>query len=224
MPVFDLRQTSVDVSLVRVRLGVSENAIQKCCIGLVLPMVLEGMNVGRGGSGHGSNMPGHVVNRHRATLRAMNAVIPTRTYVNWRMTMRVIVSLLTGAALIGLTPSLEAQQKAPKKEKQPAAASKPDKDGCVTREGRTECVFRRMDFDSVLQKRPAIGVQLGATGSVRDSIGVFVSRVTPNGPAEKAGIVEGDRIVSINGVDLPDYAGVPDSATPAAPPTAALQP
>jgi hypothetical protein len=116
--------------------------------------------------------------------------------------MRVIVSLLTGAALLGAASSLEAQEKAPKKEKQPATASKPDKDGCVTREGRTECVFRRMDLDSVLQKRPAIGVQLNPTGSVRDSIGVFVSRVTPNGPAEKAGVVEGDRIVSINGVDL----------------------
>ena len=115
--------------------------------------------------------------------------------------MRVMISLLTGAALLGFAPSLEAQ-KAPKKEKQPATASKAEKDGCITREGRTECVFRKMDFDSVLQKRPAIGVQLGATGSVRDSIGVFVSRVTPNGPAEKAGIVEGDRIVSINGVDL----------------------
>jgi hypothetical protein len=54
----------------------------------------------------------------------------------------------------------------------------------------------------VLQKRPAIGVQLSPTGSARDSIGVFISRVTPNGPAERAGIVEGDRIVSINGVDL----------------------
>ena len=116
--------------------------------------------------------------------------------------MRVIVSLLAGAALLGNAQSVEAQKKAPKKEKQSATISKSDKDGCTTREGRTECVFRRMDFDSVLQKRPAIGVQLSPTGSARDSIGVFISRVTPNGPAEKAGIVEGDRIVSINGVDL----------------------
>ena len=116
--------------------------------------------------------------------------------------MRVIVSMLTGAALLGATPSVQAQQNAPKKEKQPATVIKPDKDGCVTRDGRTECVFRRMNFDSVMAKRAAIGVQLAPTGSVRDSIGVFVSRVTPNGPAEKAGIVEGDRIVAINGVDL----------------------
>jgi hypothetical protein len=116
--------------------------------------------------------------------------------------MRVIVSVITGAALLGLVPTLEAQQKAPRKEKQPATAEKRDRDGCFTREGRTECVFGRFAVDSALMKRPAIGVQLNSTGTARDSIGVFVSSVTPNGPAEKAGIIEGDRIVAINGVDL----------------------
>ena len=59
-----------------------------------------------------------------------------------------------------------------------------------------------MSFDSVIAKRAALGLQLSPTGSMRDTIGVFVGRVTPKGPAENAGIVEGDRIVSINGVDL----------------------
>ena len=45
-------------------------------------------------------------------------------------------------------------------------------------------------------------MQLSTTGSIRDTLGVFVARVTPKGPAENAGIIEGDRIVSINGVDL----------------------
>ena len=116
--------------------------------------------------------------------------------------MRVIVSVITGAALLGLVPGLEAQTKTPKKEKQPATAEKRDKDGCFTRDDRTECVFGRFALDSALMKRPAIGVQLNSTGTARDSIGVFVSSVTPNGPAEKAGIIEGDRIVAINGVDL----------------------
>ena len=53
-----------------------------------------------------------------------------------------------------------------------------------------------------MMKRAALGIQLSSTGSVRDTIGVFVARVTPKGPAENAGIVEGDRIVSINGIDL----------------------
>ena len=104
--------------------------------------------------------------------------------------------------MLGLVPGLEAQQKTPKKEKQPATAEKRDKDGCFTRDDRTECVFARFALDSALMKRPAIGVQLNSTGTARDSIGVFVSSVTPNGPAEKAGIIEGDRIVAINGVDL----------------------
>ncbi|MEO7366484.1 MAG: PDZ domain-containing protein [Gemmatimonadaceae bacterium] len=53
-----------------------------------------------------------------------------------------------------------------------------------------------------MMKRAALGLQLTSTGTVRDTIGVFVSRVTPKGPAENAGIIEGDRIVSINGTDL----------------------
>src|SRR5579862_1338700 len=50
--------------------------------------------------------------------------------------------------------------------------------------------------------RAALGVSLSSTGSKRDTLGVFVSGVTEDGPADKAGIVEGDRIAGINGVDL----------------------
>ena len=52
------------------------------------------------------------------------------------------------------------------------------------------------------EDRAAIGVTLGSSGSKRDTLGVFVSAVSEDGPAEKAGIVEGDRIASVNGVDL----------------------
>lgn len=114
--------------------------------------------------------------------------------------MRLIISVLAGALTLGLAPAIEAQ-KTPKKESAPKLMPS-EKDGCVTRDGRTECVYRRLDIDSVLSKRPAIGVELSPTGTLRDTLGVFVSRVTPKGPAENAGIVEGDRIVSINGVDL----------------------
>lgn len=48
----------------------------------------------------------------------------------------------------------------------------------------------------------AIGVTLGSSGSVRDTLGVFVMSVVDTGPAARAGIEEGHRIAAINGVDL----------------------
>jgi len=50
-------------------------------------------------------------------------------------------------------------------------------------------------------RRAAVGVTLSPTGK-RDTAGVFVQQVVADGPAEKAGIVEGDRIASVNGVDV----------------------
>lgn len=50
--------------------------------------------------------------------------------------------------------------------------------------------------------RAALGLFLSTTGNKRDTAGVFVQQVVEGGPAEKAGIVEGDRIASINGVDV----------------------
>lgn len=53
-----------------------------------------------------------------------------------------------------------------------------------------------------LDDRPVLGLGLGSSGSKRDTIGIFVSSVMESGPAEKAGIFEGDRIAAINGVDV----------------------
>lgn len=50
--------------------------------------------------------------------------------------------------------------------------------------------------------RPAIGLSFGASGSIRDTLGLFVSSVVAKGPAESAGVVEGDRIAAVNGVDV----------------------
>ncbi len=73
-------------------------------------------------------------------------------------------------------------------------------------------IFFRMD--SAMAKRAALGLELRATGTRRDTLGVFVEAVTPKGPAESAGIIEGDRIAAINGVDLRTAAGdIDDSYT-----------
>lgn len=63
-------------------------------------------------------------------------------------------------------------------------------------------VIRRFSDDSAFRNRPTLGMTLAPTGTIRDTLGVFVMRVVPGGPAERAGIIEGDRIVSIDGVSL----------------------
>ena len=51
-------------------------------------------------------------------------------------------------------------------------------------------------------ERAVLGINFSITGSKRDTMGVFVTSVSEDGPAEKAGIMEGDRIAAINGVSL----------------------
>lgn len=50
--------------------------------------------------------------------------------------------------------------------------------------------------------RAVLGFTLSASGNARDTLGVLVSALTDGGPAEKAGLEEGDRIQAINGVNL----------------------
>ncbi|MDF1502994.1 PDZ domain-containing protein [Roseisolibacter sp. H3M3-2] len=52
------------------------------------------------------------------------------------------------------------------------------------------------------ERRPALGLSVQPSGSRRDTLGLFVASVTSGGPAEKAGLVEGDRIAAINDVDV----------------------
>lgn len=53
-----------------------------------------------------------------------------------------------------------------------------------------------------LDDRAALGISLGSTGSRRDTLGVLIMGIEDDGPAAKAGLEEGNRIASINGVDL----------------------
>ena len=52
------------------------------------------------------------------------------------------------------------------------------------------------------QPRAVIGVSTSASTGSPDTLGLLVSTVTRNSPAEKAGIEEGNRIAAINGVSL----------------------
>lgn len=114
--------------------------------------------------------------------------------------------LLSAVAATSVAATLNAQ----------GVTSKPDSTCTKYSDGRVECrvirgrmpgdsafgnrIFFRMD--SAMAKRAALGIELRATGTRRDTLGVFVEAVTPKGPAEAAGIIEGDRIAAINGVDL----------------------
>jgi len=50
--------------------------------------------------------------------------------------------------------------------------------------------------------RATLGLWTSARPSPRDTLGVFVASVAAGGPADRAGIVEGDRIAAIDGVSL----------------------
>ena len=126
--------------------------------------------------------------------------------------------LLSAVAATSVAATLNAQ----------GATGKPDSTCTNFPDGRVECrvmrgaargdsAFRDRMFyrmDSAMAKRAALGLELRTTGTRRDTLGVFVEAVTPKGPAETAGIIEGDRIAAINGVDLRTAGGdVEDSYT-----------
>jgi hypothetical protein len=69
-------------------------------------------------------------------------------------------------------------------------------------QARARAMADRWVNDTVLMNRAVLGVTLSQTGSRRDTLGVFIPAVAANGPAERAGIVEGDRIAMINNVDV----------------------
>jgi predicted metalloprotease with PDZ domain len=52
------------------------------------------------------------------------------------------------------------------------------------------------------EDRAVLGLDLQPTGSRRDTLGVLITRVADGSPAERAGLVEGDRVAAVNGVDL----------------------
>jgi hypothetical protein len=50
--------------------------------------------------------------------------------------------------------------------------------------------------------RAALGVGTRATGTLRDTLGLLITSITPGSPAERAGLEEGNRLAAINGVSL----------------------
>jgi hypothetical protein len=116
--------------------------------------------------------------------------------------MRLTVSILAGAVAFAIAGTAGAQDKQKKEDKTRRSIQMSPGRSCTIDGDKVECSTFQARLDSTLAKRAALGVQVSSTGSLRDTLGVFIARVTPKGPAETAGIFEGERIVSINGVDL----------------------
>jgi hypothetical protein len=97
--------------------------------------------------------------------------------------MRQSHLLAAGAAVLTITAGAGAQTKAtPSPDASPRAYIAGDR------------------FD--VAPRAALGINTSSTGTLRDTLGLLVSSVLRGGPAEKAGLEEGNRIASINGVNL----------------------
>lgn len=57
-------------------------------------------------------------------------------------------------------------------------------------------------FTFTRSTRAELGLQVGSAGNSRDTLGVFITSVRADGPADSAGLIEGERIAAINGVDV----------------------
>lgn len=92
MAILDIGQARVDIFLLPIRLGSSEDAVEIRRIRLILPMVLESMHVRLGPAAslwiysrcHGSNMPDDGFFWHRATIRQDCVVIRMKATAQWR--------------------------------------------------------------------------------------------------------------------------------------------
>ncbi len=61
---------------------------------------------------------------------------------------------------------------------------------------------RFFTYDSDETPRAALGINTSSTGTKRDTLGLLITSVVRGGPAEKAGLEEGNRIAAINNVSL----------------------
>jgi len=100
--------------------------------------------------------------------------------------MRLIPLLAAGAAMLAATAPAGAQVRS-------APTPRPE---IASPNGRTFM----LDRDEA--PRAALGLNTSSTGTRRDTLGLLITSIVRGGPAEKAGLEEGNRIAAINGVSL----------------------
>ncbi len=103
--------------------------------------------------------------------------------------MRLLMLLASAATVVALPASAQ--------NKDPDSGNRAPRADCPAPMRHTVSTF----FGTSDQNRAVLGI--GTTsGGMRDTLGLLVTEVTSGGPAEKAGIEEGDRLVSGNGTGL----------------------
>ena len=102
-------------------------------------------------------------------------------------TCKLLGASLTLVALAGVLPA----QARTRTEQDRADAERPP--------ARRPLVYRYSTEDH--RDRAFLGVSTGMSG-VRDTLGLLITAITAGGPAEKAGLEEGNRIAAINRTSL----------------------
>ncbi len=103
--------------------------------------------------------------------------------------MRFVMLLASAATVVALPASAQ--------DKTPGSGDRTPHPDCAAPLHRSVNAF----FSMRDENRAVLGI--GTTsGGMRDTLGLLVTEVTAGGPAEKAGIEEGDRLVSVNGTEL----------------------
>lgn len=190
------------VDLDRAALGVSLRAATPAdTAGLEIVEVVPDGPAAKAGVGGGARL--EAINGVSLRLSADDANDPMTADAGYRRLQRELATLKAGD-----TVTLRVRDAAGVRTVRVTTMSERDlmrlRTGATTLRGEA---LRR--FDSSLAKarealgqRAALGVSLATSGNARDTLGVFVTQVVTDGPAERAGLIEGDRIAAINGVDL----------------------
>lgn len=126
------------------------------------------------------------------------------TYQPTRIAHRALPALVAVSAAIALAAptTAQAQDTRPRIESRTIEPLRIELDGLPER-------LASLFPDS---KRPVIGVSVSTGHGAADTLGLLIASVDKGGPAEKAGIKEGDRITAVNGVSL--HLSAADAADP----------
>jgi predicted metalloprotease with PDZ domain len=128
-------------------------------------------------------------------LSAVDAADPLTADAGYRRLQRVMAELEPGASV-----ELRVVDGTARRRVSVTTVSQAD----LARTRAVTAVTRVRDLRSVMANRGSLGLDVRSSGNARDTLGVFITAVTLDGPADSAGLIEGERIAAVNGVDVRD--------------------